>query len=216
MSDALIQSLNGRVSSLESENANLRAALKESRGKLKTSTERIATLEKEHGQAVEQRDKLEAAAKAAPSEQGKRIAELEQQLRQRDHRDAFSAAARKAGVSPDHVDDLYRLSGLTPPESGEITADSFGEFLGTAKTSRAWAFAASPDAGGSSGGAGNAGPSQPPPRPTQGPGGSQGAPDKTGRSFTVRQADMRDPAWMRIHGAEYVAAHKAGTLRVVD
>jgi hypothetical protein len=77
----------------------------------------------------------------------KELAQTRAELRQVKHRQAFDQAAVAAGVKPEAVGDLYRLSGLQPPDEGDASPESFAEFLGQAKDSRTWAFGGSSPAG---------------------------------------------------------------------
>jgi FtsZ-binding cell division protein ZapB len=140
MSDALIASQNTRISQLEREAAELRAEAKKYRtGRRDALAERDA-LKAQIDQLTADRDGWKQKAEATPGETQAKLEALQGQLRQRDHLDTFKAEALKAGVNPAAVADLYRLSGLTPPEEGEPKPEDFAGFLASAKTERAWAF----------------------------------------------------------------------------
>lgn len=139
MSEALIASLNKRISELEDKNSNLNAALKQSRIEVREYKPLIAELDEQLKQARVERDQWKTKAEAGPTEQSARIVELEGLLAGRDHRDAFRAAAITAGVDSHFVDDLYTLSGLKPGDS-PVKPENFVEFFTAAKTARPWAF----------------------------------------------------------------------------
>lgn len=110
---------------------------------------------------------------ASPDEKDATIAELRGKIRERDHRDAFRDAAVKAGVNSEHIADLYTLSGLKPSDDGAIAPDDFADFLASAKSSKAWAFA-SPQPPGQSDN-----PGQPLAPTPPGPGLHRGQPERT-------------------------------------
>lgn len=220
MSDTLIASLNQRVSELTQQNANLTAAVRETRRELKASKETAETLKGQLKAAATERETWKGKAEAAPTEQARRVAELEGQLRTRDHRDGFRAAALKAGVKPDAVADLYQLSGLKPPEQGDIDPAGFAGFLDGAKAARSWAFGANedPDAGGSSGGA-PGGTTQADRKPPLqgGQGGGRGALDTSASNrFVVRSADLADADWVQSNWSRYTRALQEGAVVYAD
>lgn len=193
MSEALIASLNTRVSDLQQQAANLKAALKEARGERSAAVAERDTLRAELAKLATERDDWKGKAEAAPSQTAETIAKLQQQLRTRDHRDAFRARAASAGVRPEAVDDLYALSGLAPPESGDVTPESFDEYLGAAKTSRAWAFGVTPEPSGQNGTSqGVKLPATPPPA---GAGRSASAPPDGRVQYTADE--VRRPGWQK-------------------
>lgn len=210
MSEALISSLNSRISELMTEKANLNAAIKEARRERKEATEKLDALTKQVETLTTERDGFKAKAEAGPTEQTKRITELESQIRGRDFRDAFRAAARTANVNEAHIDDLFTLSGLKPPESGDIKPEGFTEFLTAAATSKPWAFATAdananpPASGGSTAGTlPGATPKAPPP----GAGRSASSPPTAQVRYT--SAEVATPGW-QARRPELVEALKAG------
>lgn len=218
MSDALISSLNARISELDQKNANLNSALKAERKGVAAIKGELDTLKAQVGTLTTERDQWQAKATAAPDDLTKEIGDLRGQLSQRDHRDAFKQAAAKAGVAPDRVDDLYGLSGLKPGDQ-PATPEDFADYLATAKESRPWAFGGASPSGGSTGDEGG-NPfaaqaiklgAQPPV-----PGGGRGASDHSSGLFTVRRADAKDVGWMRDNGAKLGEAAAKGTLRWAD
>ena len=69
----------------------------------------------------------------------KRSKELEQQIRGIRHRKVFDEIARKAGVRPEGLDDLYNLSGYEP--SGDLPdEDAVAALVEAQKTKRAYLF----------------------------------------------------------------------------
>ena len=140
MSDALIASLNQRVQELTTEKANLHAALKEAKGKGRSVSEELETLRQQVQALTTERDTLKAKSDVAPAELAAENARLKATIRQRDHKDAFKARAIEKGVNPARIDALYKLSDLSPPDEGEITAEAFDPFLDEAQASHDWAF----------------------------------------------------------------------------
>jgi hypothetical protein len=172
--------------------------LKESAGKVAEMTGKLADLETRAGK---------------PDEKDKLVADLRGQIRQRDFRDAFKAAAGEAGVNPKRAEKLLKLSDLAPPDEGEIGPELFAEYLASAKTADAWAFGetpseAAPVSGGTSQGIGGPA-SQPPP----GAGRSASAPSVGQVRYT--SADINTPGWQQSR-PELVAALKSGTAVRAD
>jgi hypothetical protein len=218
MSEALIASLNQRINELTGQNSNLKAALKEERSARKSAAEKLAEAEKAVGTLTTERDTALSAAKAAPDDLRKQITDLQGQLAQRDHRDAFRAAARDAGVSGKAIDDLYSLSGLKP---GETPADpaGFAEFLAAQKEVRPWAFdgeSPSPQGNGATTGQ-PAGGSQgiklaPAPAPA---GAGRGVPDHSSSKFRVTRDQLADGLWMQANQDAMDKAAVEGRLEIV-
>lgn len=198
MSDQLIASLNQRVSELTSQNASLNAALKQERGKRQAIRTDLEKLQAQVTTLTTERDKWKATAESVPGEQSQRVADLEGQLRQRDHRDGFRAAALAAGVKSEAVDDLYALSGLKPGDAAPKPED-FTEALTTAKAARAWAFGEPPAADGSTsvadangtGAQGNLTVNGTPPPPGAGRSASDASPTRV----QYRLSDVAKPGW---------------------
>lgn len=218
MSEALIASLNGRITELTNQLTNIKAALKEERSARKSAAEERDTLKAQVGTLTTERDTALQAAKAAPDDLRKQIADLQGQLAQRDHRDAFRKAAESAGVSKQAVDDLYSLSGLKP---GETPADpaGFAEFLAAQKEARPWAFdgeSPSPQGNGASSGQ-PAGGSQgiklaPAPAPA---GAGRGVPDHSSSKFRVTRDQLADGLWMQANQDAMDRAAVEGRLEIV-
>lgn len=216
MSDALIASQNTRITQLGDENANLKAALKQSRGEAKVLKAERDTFE----QAAKDLTTENASIKGKPSEKDAQIADLKGQLSQRDHKDAFRAEAAKNKVKPDKADQLYKLSELKPGDQ-PVKAEDFAAFFTTAKEAYDWAFdGGTPASGGSSGQAQGFPPGSSQAIQLNGappiPAGGRGAPDNSSGLFTVRRSDPRDPAWMQQNGSKIAEAASKGTLRWID
>lgn len=210
MSEALIASLNNRISQLETDKAQLGQALKQSRGEAKAAKAERDQLATSARDLTAERDRLKAAADAGPADLQARIAGLEGEIAGRDHRDSFRDAALASGVKPEAVGDLYSLSGLKPGDAAPKPED-FAGFLSSAKEGRPWAFGEAPAPAVEGG----------PPSPvtlakTPAPaGGGRGASDTTSGLFTVRRSDMT-PAWMQTNQSKLAEHAEAGTLRVQD
>lgn len=204
MSDQLIASLNQRVSELTSQNAQLNAALKQERGQRKALRTDLEQLQGQVTTLTTERDGWKQKAEAAPGEQSQRVADLEGQLRQRDHRDGFREAALAAGVKPEAVGDLYQLLELKPGDAPPKPED-FAEPLKTARAARGWAFGDTPAADGShsataANGTANGNGTQgavkvaatdPP------PGAGRSASDTSSARVQYRLGDVAKPGWMQ-------------------
>lgn len=148
MSEALINSLNQRISELERSKGDLQRALKEARAERKTAVEKAESLASQVQQITQDRDGWKAKAEAAPTEKDTRITELETALRSTRFERAFEAEAVKAGVKPEAIADLFKLSGLAVPESDDgIKPEAFADVFTAAKEARPWAFGDAPQAG---------------------------------------------------------------------
>lgn len=216
MSEALIASLNARVTELTSQNANLNAALKEARRERKAADDGKAELKAQADKLAAERDELKTKLESAPNELRGKIVELESAIKARDHKDAFKAAAIEAGVSAKAVDDLYALSGLKPGD-GPVDPAEFAEALATAKEARPWAFDGEQQSPSQGQGAPPQGGSQsirlaavPPPS-----GGGRGASDLPSTKFRVTSADLADGAWMQANQESVAKASAEGRLEVV-
>lgn len=223
MSETLIASLNQRLADSERERANLRAALKEERGKRKAEAAEAEQLRLDLNAALDERDGFKSKAEATPGEHAKEIADLKATIARRDHKDAFKAAAARHGARPEAVDDLYQLLGLQPGEK-PAAAEDFAEPLAAAKGARAWAFgeqaqsdsttASDPSAPAS--GKGGA-PQEIVLGATKAPsGGGRGGSDLSSGQLRVRSADLGDGAWMQANQEAVAKASAEGRLVVVD
>ena len=215
MSEALIASLNQRISALEAEKANLQTALKQARGERKTAIERANGLDAQVATLTTERDTALKAASAAPDDLKKQVSNLQGQLSQRDHRDAFRSAARKAGVKESSVDDLYNLSGLKPGES-PADPEHFADFLTAQKEARSWAFDGDSQSQGNGQPAGNGqSAAKIQLQPTTAPAGSgRGVPDRSSSMLKVSAANLADGLWMQANQTAVATASREGRLVV--
>jgi hypothetical protein len=77
--------------------------------------------------------------KADTSASSKRVAELEQQLRERDHRAAFDRVAKARGVREEALSDAWQLSGYRA--EGEPDDDAIGALIDEQRAARGYLFA---------------------------------------------------------------------------
>lgn len=211
MSDALISSLNARVSDLTTENAQMKAALREARGDLKAAraerdefAQTITDLEKD-------RDAWKGKAEAAPGEKDARIKELEGQIAGDRHRAAYEKAAKAAGMLDEEIADSYDLAmarGTLKLGEGDAKPEDFAAHLSAAREARPRAFGEAPAGGGSSTappagkGAGGGGSQAP-------AGGGNAAPIAGGRGASGTSpsrvqyslSDVRKPGWQQANPA---------------
>lgn len=205
MADESNTYLNQRLAALEREKAQLQAALRQARLERRAAVEERDGLRAEVRKLEADRDGWKEKAEAAPSDYQKQVAELEGKIRDRDYRDGFRSEAIKAGVRPEAVDDLYQLSGLTPPPDGELDPAKLAEFLSAAKSSRGWAFGATS------------------PEPPGQWDSTQGPPPGSGRSVSAPPAtpvrytrnDINFPGWQQAR-PELVEALARGTATFAD
>jgi hypothetical protein len=183
------------VSGLLDQIANLKAALKQERGRTKElrdalGVESIADAAAKVRQLSEAAGKVETLQKELeqnqgidPDEKDELIADLWQQLRGRDHRAAFEKEAAKHGVKSELLDDLYDLGKFEVPDEGDIAPEIFADYFASAKERRAYAFASPEPAASMPGsvgphGATNTAPAKPIAQPAQpGPGVVRGGAD---------------------------------------
>lgn len=117
MSDALIQSLQKRVEELSNENTSLKSENKDRRIKSKKFGDELEQLRNQVKTLATERDTFKSAAEAKPGEIAARNAELEAQLRTRDHRDAFAAVSTFDFAGPDGKAKKFRLADGVKPEA---------------------------------------------------------------------------------------------------
>lgn len=144
MSDALIQSLQSRINELQTENATIKAEAKDRRLKGRALSTEMETLRKQVTDLTAERDQVRQKAEAGPTEFTARIAELEGQLRTRDHRDAFAGVrefevagadgkpARYTLADGVKIDAVWQLSGYKPEgetPDGKAVSGRFAEAL---------------------------------------------------------------------------------------
>lgn len=139
MSETLIASLQKRIDELTGENASLKAENKDRRIKAKKGSEELDDLRKQVETLAAERDTFKTKAEASPGEHAAKIAELEGQIRQRDHRDAFSSVkefesgGKKYTLHPKaSIDAVWKQIGYTPEgetPDGKAVAEQFGRAL---------------------------------------------------------------------------------------
>jgi hypothetical protein len=113
----------------------------------------------------------------------KRVKELEQELRSRNHRAVFDRIAKDKGVREDGLDDLYSLSGYKA--DGDIVDEAaVSTVIDEQKGKRAYLFTAPAD------------PNAPPPRPEAKPGPASGQGHRPGGGTTgFMLPEESDPRW---------------------
>jgi hypothetical protein len=133
-----------RLADLERENATLKMENKDRRIKYKKASEELEQLKGQVGTLTTERDTYKDKAEQLPQDLTGKIADLEGQIRSRDHRDAFASVgefevpgedgkARKYrladGVKPDAVWQLsgYKAEGATP--DAKAVSAKYGEVL---------------------------------------------------------------------------------------
>jgi hypothetical protein len=188
MSESLINSLNERLSRLERENAELRSEAKKYRqAKSKVGTE-AETLRKQVEDLARERDTFKAKAEAMPSDQAKRINELESSIRQRDHKDAFGSVLSGKLADKVTIDDVWQKIGYEPGETVP-PADQLAGLVSKARDAAPYLFAS--DAGQAPGQSAqqNAMAATPPPWSGRGLGQSESP-------VVFTEAQLRDPVFM--------------------
>ncbi len=147
-------------------------------------SERMTALLKQVTDLTTERDAL--LSKTDTSAAAKRVDELSAELRGIRHRQAFDGLALKAGANPDALEDLWKLSEITPaadqPDPAALQA-----VIDQQKTARGWAFQteappADPNA-------------PPPPKPAVGSG--QGKGTVAGAQFSEEQ--LQDPKFVMLN-----------------
>ncbi len=119
----------GTVARLGAQKSKYKARAKELEGQ-------ATTLKTENEQLKARLTELEA--KADTSASAKRVLELEQQLRDRDHRAAFDRVARTKGVREEALADAWQLSGYKA--EGEPDDDAIGALIDEQKGTRGYLF----------------------------------------------------------------------------
>lgn len=186
-SDTLLTSLNDRISRLERENAELRSESKKHRLGKKSAAAQAEQLQAKLQQAEA---KLTEAA-ATPSTQAQRLAELEGQLRRRDHADAFREAVGGTLHPKASIDDLWAKIQYTPGEAVP-TPDAIRALAAKAREAAPYLFA--PE--------GRTAPTQPMPAATPPAWAGRGSDHAASSGFAVTDAQLRDPAFMLAHAGK--------------
>ncbi len=164
----------------------------------------------------------EAEARLAKAPKADDVAKLRNQLNAGKHADAFKAKALKLGIKPEMVDALRKVSGYQPtdaePDESAIKA-AIRDAVKTSGGKDVWCAPKLAE-GTAEGEATAPKPGDRPPRrrSRRGSPGAPGAargPAAKPAGFSATEANLRDPAWMHAHRAEYNAACADGTLSIV-
>jgi hypothetical protein len=203
------------IASLKTENIQRRRAARAVKAENATLAARLAELEGQVTSLTTERDDFKQRLEAAPGDLQKTIDDLKGKLRDRDHKDAWTAALKdsplheKASVNTLWRELEYQVDSDVPD------ALAIKSLVERGKAEVPYLFAPTTDA--TSGGApGGARPDQAQPTLPPGPGSGRGAPATDQGSFRVRRSDLADKAWMQQHGARYAAAYTAGEVTYVD
>jgi hypothetical protein len=212
-SSTLINSLNGRIATLEAtlartshESKTRKISLRDLQTKLEKATADLAALETE-------RDTWKGKAEAAPSDLQAQLDEARGQLRARDHKDRWREAIGAELRGKATIEDVWGKIDYKPgdklPSDAEIT-----EQLRAARDAAPQLFKDEADA--SADPVGSRGNGRPPLRDADDS--SRGAPDKTSGRVTVRKSDLADASWaLNARNQKMIAeATAAGTLVLVD
>jgi hypothetical protein len=208
MSDALIASLQSRISELTDQLATVKTEAKTRRkAQAATRTELEAALAQVKELATD-RDAWKGKAEAAPGEKDKKIAELEGQILERQHADVFGELKqdKELGLDPRMpVTTIMRELGYKP--EGAPDRDKLKSLVAEAKPRLGHLFSPAAD----SGNAHATGQAREP-----GPGAQRGGSPNSASSpaGTVSRAQLRDAKWMFANQALAATAVKEG--RIVD
>jgi hypothetical protein len=189
MSEGNAENKDRIVARLASRNRGLRDTTKAQGERLKEQDAAIAAL-------TAQVDQLKG--NADPQGLARKVAELQGQLRQRDHRAVFDRVAKAAGATEDVLDDLWQLSGYKA-ESDTPDEASISAAIAEQKEKRARFFA--PPAGGN-----ETNPAVPPVKPA--PGSGKGGTSTTGVPQVSDDLVQHDPAFVMRNYKAVVAASK--------
>ena len=204
MSESLIASLNQRVTELTNEVANLRAESKDRRLARKAALAEAADLRAKLAKVEAERDKL--AASTGSGDTAKRIAELEGEIRRRDHRDVWAKALDGKLHEKASIEDVWAKTGYTPGEAVP-SPDVIGELVNKAADAAPYLFAdhSSPEKGTN----GSAVKATPPPA-----GSGRAAPGTSAGRVTYTRADITEPGWQQSR-PELVEALQKGAAVLV-
>lgn len=214
----------GSIEFLRAEVNRLQRAVEAANAEAKKYRLAARKAREELAEAVRERDELAAGfeeidarlqqLEADPEGPAKKIADLERQLLERDHRDtlrdliADPELGLAKGVTPDK---LAKLLDYTP--EGTPDAAALRERVQGLRESDPYLFAPTQDAA-QPGRAGQPAQRSAPAQP--GPGASRGDRDTTLGGFTVRRSDASNPEWMQRNQAQLAEAVANGTVRWVD
>lgn len=121
-------------------------SLRVSRNKLKSAVNGLTT-ERDtlRNENVRLASELQAAKQAADTGASqKRVKELEQQIRTRDHKAAFEKQAKKSGIAEDRIEAAWKLSEYKA--DGDLNEDAINSSLDALKESNGWIFGEAPPA----------------------------------------------------------------------
>ena len=203
MSDALIDSLNRRVSELTNENASLKAEAKGRRVKGRELTGELETLRAQLAEATKELDRY----KATTNDTAAKIKELETKLRATEVEKKFSGFTSELapGVT---LDKLFRVGGFDPSADGADAIDP-AEWLANVKSTDAYLFKPAGETPAVAAGA-----AKRPALSVETPAG-RGAHDASARRVTYTRADVARPDWQQTR-PELVEALKRGTAEFVE
>lgn len=202
--ESLIQQI-GRLNAEAARRRVKARALRDERDGAASERDRLKV---ELEQSQRERDELSAKLTAEPGEHLREIERLKGELRTRDHRETFKRIAAEAQAAPGAIEDLWTLSGYRA-EGDQPDEVRIRELVEGAKASRPYLFQGKPAEAGKT-----EGPPAAPVRPP-GPGLSRGVPDATSGGVAVRQAQLRDPNWMRLNQGSIAEASKKGLLTIL-
>lgn len=191
VSDALVASLNSEIQRLNAAVAKANAESAKRRKDLRAAEDRVAKAEAQLAELTADRDRWKGQAEAAPGDQAKRITDLENQIRFRDHRDAFREALSGQLRDKVTVDKVLAEIGYAPGESVP-TAEEIAELVGKARDAAPYLFASEE---GETPAPSREGTTQPNGKPLSGPGGGRGGPDTTPGKVRYTVDEIRAPGW---------------------
>jgi hypothetical protein len=199
--DDLIKSLQGEISRLNTELAQVRAEARKHRLSKKQLSEQLTGIKGDHEKALQDRDSLKTRLEAAPSDLQKELDRLRGEIRTRDHKSAFERLARDHKVRPEALSDLWQLSGIKA-ETDTVDEAALQEAIQAAVEARPYLVVQESTPSPQS--------RQETSRPLQaGPGYGRGT--QPGR-FHVSGENLSDPAWMFVNQDRLAAAQADGSL----
>lgn len=209
--DKATESLVEQIGRLNAESAKRRVKAREFKNERDEIRLERDELKKQVDELARERDLYRQKLESDPEELRRDVERLRSELRDRDHKDTFQKVATKAGVRPEAIDDLWRLSGYKA-ETDEPNVEQMTELVESAKSARSYLFQQPADAG-KGDDARRQGEAHPVRAP--GPGMSRGVPDPSAGGITVRRGQLRDPNWMRVHQGAVAEASKKGLLTIL-
>lgn len=172
------------------------------RSKLRSAVTNLTTerdtIRSERDRLITENANLKTQADTGASQ--KRVKELEQKLRERDHRSAFDKTAKASGVPEDRLDAAWKLSDYKA--DGDVNEDALASTLDALKESNAFLF-------------GESAPAKEGDAPIVKPGAGQGqgrkAKSSSNDSVIIEDDDPRwnDAAWQMTHRDQIHASTKA-------